>query len=570
MLKRLQNLRAYVRAAANPTTRLSFGETKDVHAEQLLHAALSSLTLLLLLFSVGAMIEGRVSAVGFVILGLVLAGMLGLYVPLNRGYVSSVASALVTLLVLGTTAFLASQGTMRGPGAINYVLASMIAGLVIGQRAAMVTTILISLAVFGLYYAEINGYLPPVQPTSLTHVIAFVVSALMMTRLLLLALQNIDLLLSHSRQELAERKRTEAALSESELRYRMISHLSSDYAYAFRVFEDNTYALEWVTEEPFYQITGYERSDFKNSISSYHPDELPRVEQDLKALLAGEPNHSEYRILTKAGELRWISMTRKPIWDDAAARVIRFYGAARDITAQKLAEQALRESEKRYRIISEIISDYAFAYDIHPDGTFTPAWITEDSFVRLSGYQWNEIGATYTLYHPDDVSLVQQHVAQTLRGQPTMGEYRIITKSGEVRWLRIQRRVEWDADQGRCVRFYGAAQDITTQKLTALMQQEAEAQLRAIITNLPLIFFVLDAQGKVLTAEGKGLEKLGLRPGESVGRSVLEMYAHIPSITTSFTNALQGSTESQTFSFPGITLDVYYTPVRNSEGDIHR
>jgi PAS domain S-box-containing protein len=167
---------------------------------------------------------------------------------------------------------------------------------------------------------------------------------------------------------------------------------------------------------------------------------------------------------------QWVLSSLIPL-RDTNGKTTGLLGLDRDITERKRVEEALRQSETRYRIVTELISDYAYAYDVLPDGSFVTAWSTGHSYSQLTGYEWDEIGSTYKLYHPDDVEMVKRHVAQTLQGQMTQGEYRIITRSGEVRWIYLRRQSEWDAEGKRVIRFYGVAQDITERK-----RLEAELQ----------------------------------------------------------------------------------------------
>ncbi|MBZ0284702.1 MAG: PAS domain-containing sensor histidine kinase [Anaerolineae bacterium] len=256
-----------------------------------------------------------------------------------------------------------------------------------------------------------------------------------------------------------------SSISESDDRYRVISNLIFDYAYGYEVLPDGTHRLEWMTDS-FSRITGYKPQEINSTYRLYHPDDEALVRQHVQETIQGIPTKGEYRILTKNGELRWLELFRRPVWDEKQGRVIRFYGVGQDITERKQAESALRISEERYRIISELISDYAYSYDVSPDGSIQHDWTTE-SFARLTGYSPNELGNGFSLYHPDDALLAQQHTQKTIAGQVSRGEYRILTKSGELRWVEIYRRPVWDEDENRVVRFYGVAKDITERKRRA-------------------------------------------------------------------------------------------------------
>jgi hypothetical protein len=135
---------------------------------------------------------------------------------------------------------------------------------------------------------------------------------------------------------------------------------------------------------------------------------------------------------------------------------------------------ALRQSEERYRLVSEASSDYVYSIRIDPDGSLTCEWIT-DPFTRITGYtmeELNEHGWT-ALVHPEDLALAEQHLQVLFSGAPETVEMRVVTKSRQIRWLRIYERpgLRENAGDGaddrtrrRVERIYGAAQDITVQK----------------------------------------------------------------------------------------------------------
>lgn len=137
------------------------------------------------------------------------------------------------------------------------------------------------------------------------------------------------------------------ALEESEERYRNVSNLISDYAYGFRVGEDGKTTLEWVTDS-FTHVTGYTAEDINYTIPymRYHDEDQARLAEDIQATVRGESCNGEYRLYTKDGRMIWVRITRSPIKDPITGRVVRFYGAAKDITAEKHAEASQLERER--------------------------------------------------------------------------------------------------------------------------------------------------------------------------------------------------------------------------------
>lgn len=161
------------------------------------------------------------------------------------------------------------------------------------------------------------------------------------------------------------------------------------------------------------------------------------------------------------------------LWSYAATVTVTSLLLATALRERKQADDARRESETRYKIISSLISDYAYAFNVAPDGKVSGEWVS-GSLTRITGYTEEELFelGQVDLYRPDYHEQVIRDVEAVVAGQEVTAEYAIISKSGETRWLRIYRHPVWDETEKRVVRFYGVAQNITAQKQAETMTLE--------------------------------------------------------------------------------------------------
>ena len=142
-------------------------------------------------------------------------------------------------------------------------------------------------------------------------------------------------------------------------------------------------------------------------------------------------------------------------------------------------DQKLRESETRYRMVSELTSDFAYSVRVGVDGTLVVEWVTE-AYERITGFSRSPgmvADIWHGLVHPDDQAVAHEHLQTVLAGQADAREYRIVRSDGEIRWLHNHARPAWDEELGRIVRIYAAAQDITARR-------QAEAERESLILEL--------------------------------------------------------------------------------------
>ncbi|HEU0291761.1 MAG TPA: PAS domain S-box protein [Anaerolineales bacterium] len=200
--------------------------------------------------------------------------------------------------------------------------------------------------------------------------------------------------------------------------------------------------------------------------------------------------------------------------DEVVGRVWSF----RDITERKQAAKIIAESEQRYRAVTELVSDYAYAYRVQPDGGVQQEWVT-DAYQRITGYHPDELlgeGEWKKLIHPEDLELAQEHVEKIYVGEQNIAEYRIVTKSGQVRYLRDFARPVWDEKEHRIVRVIGAAQDVTERIRAEAELRASEERFRQLADNIEEAFWMTDAISNEELYISPASEKIWGRPRMSL------------------------------------------------------
>ena len=120
-------------------------------------------------------------------------------------------------------------------------------------------------------------------------------------------------------------------------------------------------------------LWGYEPEDFLRQPGFWsgriHPDDIAAVYGHLARVLEGGAHHYDYRFRTKSGEYRWTHDELRLVKDEAG-NPLEIAGYCFDITEQKLAEAALRESEARQKVVFNSTSDLQALFRIEPGNAF--------------------------------------------------------------------------------------------------------------------------------------------------------------------------------------------------------
>jgi PAS domain S-box-containing protein len=298
-------------------------------------------------------------------------------------------------------------------------------------------------------------------------------------------------------RDVTARKRAEKDLRESEERYRqLVEHAPSG------IYEVDFVNRKFISvNDVMCEYTGYTREELLSTspIEILTKDSQPLFMQRLSKIFAGEevPETVEYKIRRKDGKKIWVILNSRILYENGmpkGATVI-----VHDITERNLAEEAVRESEEKYRLLVDNANDGIF---IAQDGIIK---FPNPKTKEVLGYSEEELSHVQylDLIHPQDRPLVDERQQRRQQGEeiPTTYTLRIINKGGEEMWAQINAvPITWE---GRLATL-NFVRDITPQKKLEAQLLQAQ-KMEAIGTmasgvghNFRNILAVISMQSQIL------------------------------------------------------------------------
>ena len=265
---------------------------------------------------------------------------------------------------------------------------------------------------------------------------------------------------------------------------------------------------------------------------------------------------------------------------DASGNIIGAIETIRDITDQKKAEQALKESLAKREELEAIISQSPIVVVLYRMEKGFPIEYVSESIAQYGyipeDFTSGRIGIL-DIIHPDDVDKIIEEAQMHLR----MGcdditqDYRIRTAWGNYQWVLNRTRMRRDRN-GRVTHGQSIIHDITDRKRVEIALQESERQMRALLDNIPDIVWLKDRESRYIAVNEPFGKTCGFKPEEIVGKTDLDLWPKDLAETYRVDDeeVIQSGRAKRVEEFLEDAtgkrnwIETFKTPIRNDRGDV--
>jgi len=438
--------------------------------------------------------------------------------------VAFVAVAVIVSLPLGPTALVSPI----------LFLAVILGAWFGGGRPGLLAALLSTLAL--KYFFVPPVYSMRVDPPNRVPLLLFLLSAVMVSWLS--AMRNKTFVqLQRTRDELevrvrertADLERSNAQLRDSEARLEQAQRIAHVGYWDRDLDSDHVYcSLET------YRIYGLAPQEGPLRVATawalIHPDDRPRVAATYGQMRQGGAHYNiEYRIVRPGGEVRVVHSAADVIRDESG-RARRLLGMVQDITDRKTVEDKLRAEIAERARVEETLRERAALLDLTHDVVF--ARDTSDAITYWNRgarelYGWDEREILGRISHEVTKTIFPAPLPDINRALLATGRWEgqlVHTKRDGTQVVVASRWALQRDEQGYPVAILETNNDITEQRQAEEAVRESEEQWRAVFENNPTMYFMVDADGTILSVNPFGAEQLGYAVDELIGRPVLDVF----------------------------------------------
>lgn len=317
-----------------------------------------------------------------------------------------------------------------------------------------------------------------------------------------------------------ERRRAERAARQNEEHLAMAMDAAQMGTWEWNI-TNNTAKWSDETKRMFGRSPSDPEGTTEEFFAAVHPDDRLFLEQAVnRSLTEGSPYEAEFRLVQPDGSIRWVRGKGKVVIDEAGKR-LRMIGLNSDITEQKRAQEALRQSEVR------VARAEAFSLVMQTHVGLDGRWLkVPPTLCNLLGYTEQELLArTFKdVTHPDDFEADWSQCQRLISGEIKSFdlEKRYIQKDGHTLWVYLNCSVVED-DAGKPVHFITYIRDITDRKLAEQALLESNERNQAILRALPDLMFLQTKEGIYLDYYARDRKDLLVPPESFLGKNIRDV-----------------------------------------------
>jgi len=319
-------------------------------------------------------------------------------------------------------------------------------------------------------------------------------------------------------RDITDRKKAEKVLTESESSLRNAQKIAKMGSWELDIVAQKA---KW--SDNYFAIIGYKPDEveprfefFRNRV---HPDDLSFLDESYTNIMKDKtPSSLELRLIQPDGTVKWIQNNISTVVEDD--KLVNLKGVIIDITERKQAEDKLRISEERLKILFEYAPDAYYLNDL--EGNFIDGNIAAE---KLTGYDKNElIGKSFlksNLLSPKQIPKAANLLIKNSLGQGTgPDEFVLKRKNGSKITIEIISHPIKIKDKTLVL---GMARDITKRNKTEKALQESEERFRSLFENSTVGIYRTTPDGKILLANPTLVKLLGYSSFEELaGRNLTE------------------------------------------------
>jgi PAS domain S-box-containing protein len=317
-------------------------------------------------------------------------------------------------------------------------------------------------------------------------------------------------------EDITDRKLAEEALRASEERFRLLSDRAP-----IGIFVADSQGRIQYANPTLQQVSGLSETEFlgTNFARVFPPEQSQSVlDEWLRIAPTKLQQNIVQKILGPNGETRWVAIRSSPFMDSTGAMAGRI-GTVEDVTDRRVAEQELRESEERYRMLAEHATDIISMHG--PDAAYR---YVSPACRAVLGFEPEEIVGRHPkeFVHRDDWASVV--AASGPQGSPfltSMLTYRCRHKDGHYIWLEtLWKAIPDPLREERAANIVALSRDVTVRRQAAERLQASEARLRAILDTASDGIITIDESGTIEQFNPGAENLFGYRADEVLGQSI--------------------------------------------------